>query len=321
MKFKNYVNSLTGDNRIYSLNDITQMALGDVLKNKEELLSQYRVLGVPTESELQNSDNVVYVKAYTRDDGTEVRAHWRSKPGEGNTITKEDDNLTKDSSGDLNTRTNSVNTQDDNYVNESMPEIAGVKCGKPMTPEQAGGKNVNPNYDSGDIGYKQNCVASCAVYLARLKGYNLETLPRTQENAAISSILARNPFYAFKEPDGGVMKGRYDIVAGNSKDFYKKIDGILNTGEIYILKCSPIETKAKWLHAVVVEKNKNGEIEVYDAQSGKVYGKEFFNTLQYEGELNGEYGKFPQSLYRVDNKDLNTDVFSKISKRAQRQSI
>ena len=80
MKFKNYINTYTGDNRIYSLNDITQMPLGDVLKNKEELLSQYRVLGVPTEQELQDSDNVVYVQAYTRDDGTEVRAHWRSKP-------------------------------------------------------------------------------------------------------------------------------------------------------------------------------------------------------------------------------------------------
>ena len=80
MKFKNYINTYTGDNRIYSLNDITQMSLGDVLKNKEELLSQYRVLGVPTEQELQDSDNVVYVQAYTRDDGTEVRAHWRSKP-------------------------------------------------------------------------------------------------------------------------------------------------------------------------------------------------------------------------------------------------
>ena len=80
MKFKNYVNSYTGDNRIYSLSDITQMALGDLLKNKEELLSQYRVLGVPTEAELQSSENVVYVRAYTRDDGTVVKAHYRSKP-------------------------------------------------------------------------------------------------------------------------------------------------------------------------------------------------------------------------------------------------
>ena len=58
MKFKNYVNKYTGDNRIYSLNDITQMALGDVLKNKEELLSQYRELGVPTESELQSNEDI-----------------------------------------------------------------------------------------------------------------------------------------------------------------------------------------------------------------------------------------------------------------------
>ena len=80
MKFKNYVNKHAGDNRIYSFNDITQMALGDVLKNKEELLSQYRELGVPSDAELQSSENVVYVHAYTRDDGTEVKAHYRSKP-------------------------------------------------------------------------------------------------------------------------------------------------------------------------------------------------------------------------------------------------
>ena len=56
------------------------MPIGEVLKRKQELLSQYRVLGIPKEKELQTSDNVVYVHSYTRDDGTEVRAHWRSKP-------------------------------------------------------------------------------------------------------------------------------------------------------------------------------------------------------------------------------------------------
>ena len=56
------------------------MPFGEVIKNKQELLGQYRVLGVPTEKELQDSDNVVHVEAYTREDGTEVRAHWRSKP-------------------------------------------------------------------------------------------------------------------------------------------------------------------------------------------------------------------------------------------------
>ena len=37
-------------------------------------------LGIPRESELSGNPDVVYVHAYTRDDGTEVRAHYRSKP-------------------------------------------------------------------------------------------------------------------------------------------------------------------------------------------------------------------------------------------------
>ena len=56
------------------------MPLGEVLERKKELLSQYKVLGVPTESELHGSENAVYVESYTRDDGTEVKGYWRSKP-------------------------------------------------------------------------------------------------------------------------------------------------------------------------------------------------------------------------------------------------
>lgn len=80
MKFKNYKNSYTNNNRIYSFSDIYNMPISEMIKRKQELLSQYRVLGVPTEQELKGSDNVVYVHAYTREDGTEVKAHWRGKP-------------------------------------------------------------------------------------------------------------------------------------------------------------------------------------------------------------------------------------------------
>ena len=104
MKYKNYRNSYTNDNRIYSFNDIYNMPIGEVLKRKQELLSQYRVLGIPKEKELQASDNVVYVHSYTRDDGVEVKAHYRSKPDgieknniESNEIVKKgNDNLDKE---------------------------------------------------------------------------------------------------------------------------------------------------------------------------------------------------------------------------------
>ena len=83
MKFKNYRNPHTNDNRIYSNRDLYDMPFGEFIKRRHEVLGQYRVLGVPTERELQGSDNVVYVEAYTREDGTEVKAHYRSKPGGG----------------------------------------------------------------------------------------------------------------------------------------------------------------------------------------------------------------------------------------------
>ena len=80
MKFKNYKNPYTNDNRIYSYRDLYDMPFGEFIKQRQEVLGQYRVLGVPTEKELQASDNVVYVHAYIREDGTEVKGHWRSKP-------------------------------------------------------------------------------------------------------------------------------------------------------------------------------------------------------------------------------------------------
>ena len=80
MKFKNYVNSLTGDNRIFSNKEIADMSVREVFKNKDAIMRQHSQIGIPSEKELQSSSNVVYVESYTRSDGTEVRAHWRSKP-------------------------------------------------------------------------------------------------------------------------------------------------------------------------------------------------------------------------------------------------
>lgn len=51
------------------------MPFGEFIKKRHEVLGQYRVLGVPTENELKGSDNVVHVEAYTREGGTEVKAH------------------------------------------------------------------------------------------------------------------------------------------------------------------------------------------------------------------------------------------------------
>ena len=43
----------------------------------------FEQIGLPTNSELNSSPNAVFVNAYTKDDGTQVRTHWRSKPEGG----------------------------------------------------------------------------------------------------------------------------------------------------------------------------------------------------------------------------------------------
>ena len=40
MKFKNYVNSLTGDNRIFSNKEIADMSVREVFKNKDGIMAQ-----------------------------------------------------------------------------------------------------------------------------------------------------------------------------------------------------------------------------------------------------------------------------------------
>ncbi len=79
-KFKNYFNAISGNERIFSREDIVNMTSEEYHKNEKSINYQLTNIGVPTNKELMNSENVVYVKAYTKVDGTHVKAHYRSKP-------------------------------------------------------------------------------------------------------------------------------------------------------------------------------------------------------------------------------------------------
>ena len=173
MKYKNYRNSYTNDNRIYSFSDIYDMPLGEVLKRKQELLSQYRVLGVPKENELKGSDNVVYVHAYTRDDGVEVKAHYRSKGV--NSAAGVNTQINKNANSEINyqEQNQEISRKTESIIQEKYKrlypdEIAGVKRGKPMTFEDVVKKGVNPSYDKTagtdkDDGNCNSCVAFIAI--------------------------------------------------------------------------------------------------------------------------------------------------------------
>ena len=77
---RNFINAITNDNRIYTAEDIGSMTSNEFMANEKAIDYQLNNLGIPRESDLAGNPDVVYVHAYTRDDGTEVRAHYRSRP-------------------------------------------------------------------------------------------------------------------------------------------------------------------------------------------------------------------------------------------------
>ena len=94
MKFKNYRNSYTNEDKIYSRKNIADMSVREAFSRKNEIMAQHNSIGIPSEGELQSSPNAVWVESYTREDGTEVRGYWRSHP-EGSGISETSNSQTE----------------------------------------------------------------------------------------------------------------------------------------------------------------------------------------------------------------------------------
>lgn len=77
---KDFFNPILGDTRIFTRDDLKEMSPKEYNRNERAINYQLLDIGIPTNKELQNNSDVVYVRSYTKDDGTFVKAHFRSKP-------------------------------------------------------------------------------------------------------------------------------------------------------------------------------------------------------------------------------------------------
>ena len=81
--YSGYVNPVTGDGKIFSRESISQMTGDEYTGNESAIMAQLKSIGIPYDSDLELASmrgGLVYVRPYTRDDGTEVRGYWRSAP-------------------------------------------------------------------------------------------------------------------------------------------------------------------------------------------------------------------------------------------------
>lgn len=81
VKLKDFFNKISNDNRIFTAEDIGEMSSDEFSQNEKSIDYQLNNLGVPRRNDLVDNSDVVYVHAYTRADGTHVKAHFRSKNG------------------------------------------------------------------------------------------------------------------------------------------------------------------------------------------------------------------------------------------------
>ena len=78
-KLREFFNEVSNDNRIFTAEDVGEMPLEEFRDNEKAIFHQMANLGVPRRYQLAGNDDVIYVHAYTRADGTQVKAHYRSK--------------------------------------------------------------------------------------------------------------------------------------------------------------------------------------------------------------------------------------------------
>ena len=337
MRFKNYRNPYTNDNRIYSFKDLYDMPFGELIKKKQEVLGQYRVLGVPRDEELQSSENVVHVEAYTREDGTEVKAHYRSKPERSSTnTTVTNDVKTEEPIQEKQELQSDKDIQEQNQDNKEQTEqakqetderlypeeVAGVKRGEPKTFEQMVQQGVNPKYmseedDKGD--YSDNCQSCTVAAELVIRGYDVEAGPYSTHEA---KDLGRSSKSAYLDPETG-EECVPDIIYYNEISCIDYLEQNVKQGERYELSYNtPTESGNLEYdkeheydgHVVIITRNKNNELEYYDPQNGeRARGKGVKAILEPNFQYKNPVA--PPRILRIDDKALNPKYVNKVVKK------
>lgn len=204
--------------------------------------------------------------------------------------------------------------------NKLPKSIAGVSRGKAMSHEEADGLKPNPYYKTRK-GSTKNCQSAVVCYEARIRGYDVETqmnLPGSKleklsycsqhawidENGHCATRIEPEKSYSL-EVNGKTRKYTPYTERGYAEFLRQNIE----EGKRYNFNFAWRGRRTG--HVITAYKRDDGEIELYDPQSGKkVTGDEIIGYL-----TKIQLRKQPW-LYRVDNLSFNPEYMNDIMKRS-----
>ena len=192
-------------------------------------------------------------------------------------------------------------------------EIAGVKRGLPMTRDEANHGKPNPNLNKAN-GYKINCQSCVVAYEARLRGYDVQTLPNTK--GSVLEKLSRQTNLAWIDPATGKHPAYiFDDTATTVKKFAEFVEKTVEKDKRYTLQFS-WKGRRRSGHIISMDRTEDGVLRLYDPQIGKTYIGEnavrYFKQFKYTMTLGGVKVSTPPKILRVDDKLFNLDVVNYI---------
>lgn len=186
---------------------------------------------------------------------------------------------------------------------------------------------TNPNYDSYDKDYTENCIKCTATYELRMRGYDVEAAPaNVKEQTRIDLDNWYKDAKHYEIQDDGTVK---DVSLSRKNEVFETLDMIFNTTEgrynkkysgdaikKSIEKNNPPNSRGNinvnWRggggHSMVYEINSKGKAIIRDAQTNKVYKtKEDFDNLA----RTVAYADFT----RTDNLELRKDILQNVKRK------
>ena len=181
----------------------------------------------------------------------------------------------------------------------AMPDtVSGVTAGKAMTFEEADNGRANPNYSPFSYGYSHNCQSTVVTHEARMRGYDLETRPKT---SAAARELSHDTTLAWIDPNTG-RKPSMDALTGNKG---VELSRVIQNGERYSIEFH----HSTGGHIITASKDSNGVVRLYDPQTNmKASGTAEIN--KYFSDRKARNIRY----LRVDNLDFNEDMINAITK-------
>lgn len=191
--------------------------------------------------------------------------------------------------------------------------VAGVKRGEIMTRDEANHGKPNPNFRKGP-GYDINCQSCVVTYEARLRGYDVQTLPNYKNKTTLA--LSRNTNLAWIDPITG-KNAEYivDKSITTAKAMLNYAESVVEQGKRYTIEFA-WKGRSSSGHIISMDRDENGALRLYDPQIGKTYlGNEmrlYFNQIKYVRTIYGTKLPVPPKILRIDDKLFDLNVVNNI---------